>query len=151
MVYRQVAHYEPHAAEESLVLQNHNDRVRYRNIWIAGFGLRSTREMIRSAILSLLALPLYGQNLDTFVKEAAAKTVTNFAPSLKPDQLAITVVDLADGTTASYRGDIPIYPASVVKLFYLVNAHAQMEMGTLTDTPELERALHDMIVDSSND
>jgi hypothetical protein len=33
MVYRQVAHYEPQPAEDSLVLQNHNDRVRYRNIW----------------------------------------------------------------------------------------------------------------------
>jgi beta-lactamase class A len=58
---------------------------------------------------------------------------------------------LSDGKTASYRGDVAIYPASVVKLFYLVNAHAQMEAGTLKDTPELERALHDMIVDSSND
>jgi hypothetical protein len=109
--------------------------------------------MIRSAILLLLALPptVYGQSLDEFVKDAAAKTITNFAPSLKADQLAITVIDLADGSKASYRGDVPIYPASVVKLFYLVNAHAQMEMGTLTDTPELQRSLHDMIVDSSND
>jgi len=34
MVYRQVAHYEPQPSEDSLVLQNHNDRVRFRNIWI---------------------------------------------------------------------------------------------------------------------
>lgn len=35
MVYRQVAKYTPHAAEDSLMLQNHNgDLVRYRNIWI---------------------------------------------------------------------------------------------------------------------
>jgi hypothetical protein len=34
MVYRQVAHYEPQAAEDSLLLQNHNNPVRYRNIWI---------------------------------------------------------------------------------------------------------------------
>jgi hypothetical protein len=33
MVYRQVAHYTPHAPEEPLVLQNHNSRVRFRNIW----------------------------------------------------------------------------------------------------------------------
>ncbi len=39
MVYRQVAHYEPQPAEESLVLQeNHNDRVRFRNIWIRRVG-----------------------------------------------------------------------------------------------------------------
>jgi hypothetical protein len=34
MVYRKVAQYTPHPAEDSLVLQNHNDPVRYRNIWI---------------------------------------------------------------------------------------------------------------------
>jgi hypothetical protein len=34
MVYRQVAHYEPQPPEDSLVLQNHNAKVRYRNIWI---------------------------------------------------------------------------------------------------------------------
>jgi hypothetical protein len=34
MVYRQVAHYRPQPAEDSLVLQNHNSAVRYRNIWI---------------------------------------------------------------------------------------------------------------------
>jgi hypothetical protein len=35
MVYRQVAHYTPHAAEEPLMLQDHNgDAVRYRNVWI---------------------------------------------------------------------------------------------------------------------
>lgn len=103
------------------------------------------------ALLALMAAPALAQSLDTFVKEAAAKTVANFAPLLRADQLAITVIDLKDGSTASYRGDVPMYPASVVKLFYLVNAHAQMEAGTLTDSPELERAIHDMIVDSSND
>lgn len=34
MVYRQVAHYTPHGAEEPLMLQDHNNPVRYRNIWI---------------------------------------------------------------------------------------------------------------------
>ncbi len=34
MVYRKVAHYEPQPAEDSLLLQNHNSKVRYRNIWI---------------------------------------------------------------------------------------------------------------------
>jgi hypothetical protein len=38
MVYRQVAHYSPHPAEDALVLQNHNNRVRYRNIWIRRIG-----------------------------------------------------------------------------------------------------------------
>jgi hypothetical protein len=35
MIYRHVAHYTPHGAEEPLMLQDHNgDLVRYRNIWI---------------------------------------------------------------------------------------------------------------------
>ena len=38
-----------------------------------------------------------------------------------------------------------------MKLFYLVAAHHQMEAGLLKQTPELDRALHDMIVESSND
>jgi hypothetical protein len=34
MVYRQVAHYTPHAAEEPLELQEHHNPVRFRNVWI---------------------------------------------------------------------------------------------------------------------
>jgi hypothetical protein len=34
MVYRHVAHYVPQPAEDSLLLQNHNDAVRFRNIWV---------------------------------------------------------------------------------------------------------------------
>lgn len=52
---------------------------------------------------------------------------------------------------ASYRGVELIYPASVVKLFYLVAAHEWLEQGMLPAAAELDRALKDMIVDSSND
>jgi len=38
MVYRQVAHYVPQPAEDSLLLQNHNNNVRYRNIWVRRLG-----------------------------------------------------------------------------------------------------------------
>jgi len=38
MVYRQVAHYAPHAAEEPLLLQNHNSKVRFRNVWARRLG-----------------------------------------------------------------------------------------------------------------
>jgi hypothetical protein len=37
-VHRRVATYTPHAAEESLSLQDHNNAVRYRNIWIRRLG-----------------------------------------------------------------------------------------------------------------
>jgi hypothetical protein len=52
---------------------------------------------------------------------------------------------------ASYRGVELIYPASIVKLFYLVAAHEWLEQGMISPTTELDRALRDMIVDSSND
>ncbi|NJL47472.1 MAG: serine hydrolase [Leptolyngbyaceae cyanobacterium SM2_5_2] len=50
-----------------------------------------------------------------------------------------------------YRGVELIYPASVVKLFYLVAAHEWLEQGMVSPSAELDRALRDMIVDSSND
>jgi len=50
-----------------------------------------------------------------------------------------------------YRGIERIYPASVVKLFYLVALYEWLEKGMLQISPELERAVKDMIVDSSND
>jgi beta-lactamase class A len=74
---------------------------------------------------------------------------------LKDENLAITLIDLSDEQskfpTANFRGGEPVYPASVVKMFYLAAAHRQLQDGELEDTPELRRALRDMIVDSSND
>jgi beta-lactamase class A len=50
-----------------------------------------------------------------------------------------------------YRGVERIYPASVVKLFYLVAAHEWLERGMIQPNAELERAMRDMITESSND
>ncbi|MEB3119703.1 MAG: serine hydrolase, partial [Snowella sp.] len=44
-----------------------------------------------------------------------------------------------------------IYPASLVKLFYLVAIAEWLESKMVSDSPELQRAVKDMIVDSSND
>ncbi len=51
----------------------------------------------------------------------------------------------------SYRGNERIYPASLVKLFYLVAMHEWLENNMVSVSNELNRALRDMIVDSSND
>ena len=52
---------------------------------------------------------------------------------------------------ASWAGNRPRYPASVVKLVYLVAAEAWLQRRLIDDDPELRRALADMIRDSSND
>ena len=73
---------------------------------------------------------------------------------LAEKNLAVTVVDVTSAGAferASFRGSEPIYPASVVKLFYLAAAHRWMEDGRLKDSTEFERGLKDMIVESSND
>ncbi|MBV2351371.1 class A beta-lactamase-related serine hydrolase [Synechococcus sp. HK05] len=52
---------------------------------------------------------------------------------------------------ASWQGNQARYPASVVKLLYLVAAETWLQRQLIDDTPELRRALADMIRDSSND
>jgi hypothetical protein len=92
--------------------------------------------------------------LQRVVDRAVAETRAEFiAPELKPEQLAVTVVDLrgAAPVGAAYRGDARIYPASVIKLFFAAYAHRLMEEEKLADTPELRRGLRDMIVDSYNE
>ena len=93
--------------------------------------------------------------LQRIIDDAATATLREFAGrKLATNQLAFTLVDVRDAKAskgASFRGDVPIYPASVVKLFYLAAAHRWLEDGGLKDSEELRRALRDMIVDSSND
>jgi len=94
-------------------------------------------------------------SLQKTVDSAVANTVSAFAQKqLKPEELALTLYDLGDASavqSASHGGDVRIYPASVVKLFYLEAAHRWMEDGKISDSAELRRAMRDMIVDSSND
>src|SRR6185295_16544686 len=95
------------------------------------------------------------RTLQSLVDEAARKTLEKFADKkLDAKQLSITLIDLrgpAHQQQASFRGNERIYPASVVKLFYLAAAHRWLEDKKIDDTPELRRALKDMIVDSSNE
>jgi beta-lactamase class A len=93
--------------------------------------------------------------LQELLDEAAKTALTRFADKkFTQENLAITLVDLSDPqhpVQASFRGDERIYPASVVKLFYLVAAHRWLEDGKLKESEELQRAMRDMIVDSYNE
>jgi hypothetical protein len=85
------------------------------------------------------------------VRQAQAKFPDE---KLKDQDVAVTLIDLRDPAkprAGSFRGGEPIYPASVVKLFYLAATHRWLEDGTLQDSDELRRTLRDMIVESSND
>jgi beta-lactamase class A len=91
--------------------------------------------------------------LQDLVNDAAHTALTKFADQkLLENQLSITLVDLRDPlhpATAAFRGNERIYPASVVKLFYLVAVHRWLEDRKIQETDELKRAVRDMIVDSS--
>ena len=83
----------------------------------------------------------------------AGETLQEFADNkLTEGNLSITLVDLSGAPRrASYQGSIPYHPASVVKAFYLVSAYDQVAQGKLRLDEPLQKAMRDMIVDSSND
>lgn len=87
--------------------------------------------------------------LNTAIREALAG-----AKNVKSDEVAATLIDLRDPEKllmAEVRGGERIYPASVVKMFYMAALERQVEDGKIKMTPELQRGLRDMIVDSSNE
>jgi beta-lactamase class A len=70
-------------------------------------------------------------------------------PRLTAENLAFSVVDLTKPDApvrADYHGDAAFYPASLVKLFFMVETYRQGKL-----TPEIERALREMIYVSDND
>jgi beta-lactamase class A len=95
------------------------------------------------------------RTLQELVNAAAQTTLEKFKDKgVKEENLSVTLIDLrdpADPANASFRGNERVYPASVVKLFYLAAAHRLLEDKKIEDTPELRRALKDMIVVSSNE
>ncbi len=127
------------------------------------------RFVFSSIMIAALAISALGQqrnslaaaeysrapSLQDLVNVAAQATLTKFAnKKLTEAQLSITLIDLRDvqhPVTASFRGNERVYPASVVKLFYLVAVHRWLEDKRLEQTDELKRAVRDMIVDSSNE
>jgi beta-lactamase class A len=112
--------------------------------------------LLAIALVIVSSMTTYGAsdpNLQRILDDAVQKTFQEF-PDLKTNQIAATLIDLRNTdkpATASFRGDVQIYPASVIKLFYLVAIHRWMEDGKTKDTPELRRAMRDMIVDSYNE
>lgn len=109
----------------------------------------------RSLLSGLTGLVETSSRLQAVVNAVARETLARFASKkLDADQLALTLVDLRNRARllwASFRGDVQIYPASVIKLFYLQAIQRWLEDGKLKDSDELRRAMRDMIVESSNE
>jgi beta-lactamase class A len=99
--------------------------------------------------------PAASPRLQKIVDDAARAALARFKEKdFAEKNLAVTLVDLTDPRRveqASFRGEEPVYPASVIKLFYLVATERWMEDGRLKETEEVDRALKDMIVESLND
>lgn len=90
-------------------------------------------------------------DLQQKVDSAVAMLVERYG--FDPENIAIALVDLEPKPSewAHHQGDLLFYPASIIKLFYGAAIHIWESAGKLTVTSEIERALRDAIVDSSND
>ena len=87
--------------------------------------------------------------LDAALRRSTEATLKAF-PKLTADNLALSIIDVTKPdvfSRADYHGDAPFYPASVVKLFYMVETFHQHK----ENDPDVPRALHEMIAVSDND
>lgn len=118
------------------------------------------RAIALAALLIALAAPARGDYrefaaiaqdpaIDAKLRSAVDATVKAF-PTVGAEDIAVSVVDLTDASNivrGDHRGDVPFYPASVIKLFYMADAYATGK-ATIAD---VDRALKEMIVVSDND
>jgi beta-lactamase class A len=82
------------------------------------------------------------------LSRVADATLKEF-PKLTANNLALSVIDLSKPeqiVRADYHGDAAFYPASLVKLFFMVETYHQGRTSA-----EIERALREMIQVSDND
>ena len=78
-----------------------------------------------------------------------ADTTLKEFPKLTAGNFTLSVIDLTKPESvvrADYHGDASFYPSSLVKLFFMVETYHQGHI-----TPEIERALREMIQASDND
>jgi beta-lactamase class A len=69
--------------------------------------------------------------------------------SLPTDTLSVTLIDTQTNEKADYQGDLQQYPASIVKMFWLVAAYQRISQGQSKES-ELLPAIEPMIYKSEN-
>jgi hypothetical protein len=116
-----------------------------RFVWVV-FVLLSVAGA-RADFREFKAVPV-NTDLGAKLTRAAEASLREF-PRLTADNVALSAIDLSNPdrpVRADYHGDAPFYPASLVKLFFMVETYHQGQL-----TPEIERALGEMIRVSDND
>lgn len=95
------------------------------------------------------------EELQTILSSSVNEMLSSYPNgAFKADDVSATLIDMRDPKHlrwAHVQGEKMLYPASVVKMFYMAALHQQLEDGKVTLTAELTRGLKDMIVDSSNE
>ncbi|MDQ6785746.1 MAG: class A beta-lactamase-related serine hydrolase [Acidobacteriota bacterium] len=130
----------------------------FKCILVVCFALQTAQAQKKDSAMPKNYQPVILRNspeMQTLLDSVIGNAVRNFSSKgLKPEYVAATLIDLRDINdlkSANYRGEEKIYPASVVKMFYMTALERRLEDGRIKMTPELERGLRDMIVSSSND
>jgi beta-lactamase class A len=114
---------------------------------LVGFLILVSVAAVRADFREFREVPT-DQHLESALKATVENTLKQF-PKLTADNLAISVVDLSKPDAlrrADYHGDASFYPASLVKLFFMVEVFHQEHTSA-----EIERALRAMIQVSDND
>lgn len=88
------------------------------------------------------------RELQTIVDEIVASVRSKKLPT---DALSITLIDAKTGSIAGFQPDALRYPASVVKLFWMVDLEAQITSGQIDNRRQIQPYLHRMLEHSDND
>ncbi len=126
--------------------------------WARGLALVLALSLTRAAAEEPHAARDYLDSIQpsTELQEFLDRTVAALEasdPKLRRADVRIALLDMGTGDgprLAQRRGGDPIYPASVVKLVYLMAAYAWQEKGTRQIDAEMDDLLRLMIHDSSN-
>ena len=121
---------------------------------VAVTAQRDSKEIARPANYKPMELQL-SPELQTILARSVEETLSSLpSGGFKTDEIAATLIDLrnpSEARWANVAGEKKLYPASVVKLFFMAALQQQLEDRKVVLTKELERGQRDMIVDSSNE
>ena len=96
--------------------------------------------------------PVASRQLQDVLNQIVAGNL-KMQPGLKPNQVHVAVIDLANPEKprlAQYNGREPVYPSSVIKMVYMGYVYHLAKKGVLQIGPQVHKKLYQMIHPSSN-